>query len=193
MTTTSIPTMSSSSTISTIVSVEEAVNHSITLIQAYSERDPYDKDPQNPWNNPRTMLDSLEQARDQVMAAWRNLEQEQPHAMNHNSTSAATTTLQQQQQQEEPDVRALYMDMITDAFADVLEDMRQSSTDPVDVDILVDCLQSGLDLLTAEERGLLCSMQDDDDDEDNDAVMEEDDFHLDDATANDSNKLVTCQ
>jgi len=40
--------------------------------------------------------------------------------------------------------------MITDAFSDVLEDLRTKSStedDPIDVETLVDCLQSGLDLL----------------------------------------------
>jgi hypothetical protein len=147
---------------SSVLAVEEALNNAISLIQGYSERDPYDKDPQNPWNQPQTMLDTLNQARDKVMATWQQLDSEQ------NDNNATTTT------HHHPDVRALYMDMVTDAFADVLEDLRQS-TDPtdLDVDILVDCLQSGLDLLTSEERALLCSMQDDDDDDDDDDDYDE--------------------
>jgi hypothetical protein len=51
--------------------------------------------------------------------------------------------------EQEQIIRMAYMDMITDAFADVLEDLRQKqeSDDPIDVETLVDCLQNGLDVL----------------------------------------------
>jgi hypothetical protein len=60
------------------------------------------------------------------------------------------------------DFRDMYMDMITDAFADVLEELRSSDTDTLNVDVLVDCLQSGLELLNQEDKDVLFGGMDDD-------------------------------
>ena len=54
--------------------------------------------------------------------------------------------------------------MITDSFSDVLEDLRTGDAD-FDVDVLVDCLQSGVDLMNQEDRELFMQEMDNDDDE----------------------------
>lgn len=67
------------------------------------------------------------------------------------------------------------MDMITDAFADVLEDLRQKEGDSLDVDVLVDCLQSGIDLMTQEDKEFFLMSERSIKIEDNDEPFEDDD------------------
>jgi hypothetical protein len=73
------------------------------------------------------------------MNAWERLKQlqlqlqlqQQQGMKNNNSTPL----------QNDDDVSPAFMDMITDAFADVLEDLGNKSNDEdLDVDVLVDCL-----------------------------------------------------
>jgi len=45
--------------------------------------------------------------------------------------------------------------MVTEAFADVLDNLRSEEGDDLDVDVLVDCLQSGLELMTQQDKELL--------------------------------------
>jgi hypothetical protein len=54
-------------------------------------------------------------------------------------------------------IRVAYIDMITDAFADVLENMRQQgdNENALDVETLCDCLQSGLEILSTSHSKLL--------------------------------------
>ena len=72
--------------------------------------------------------------------------------------TAQDQSLQQEEQQQI--IRMAHMDMITDAFGDVLEDLRKrqesgdDKNDPMDMDTLVDCLQSGLDLVFQNNRML---------------------------------------
>ncbi|KAL3937077.1 MAG: hypothetical protein SGARI_002288 [Bacillariaceae sp.] len=44
------------------------------------------------------------------------------------------------------------MDMITDAFGDVLDQMRSSENSNLDINVLVDCLQSGVDFLDDADK-----------------------------------------
>jgi hypothetical protein len=76
---------------------------------------------------------------------------------------------------DDKDFRPLYMDMITDAFADVLEELQSSDTETLNVDVLVDCLQSGLELLNPEDKDILFRGIDDNDDVDdeNDTDMDQ--------------------
>lgn len=111
--------------------------------------DPYSNADDNPWANPDQIFQQLRGARDEVMEAWRQVEEETEA---YRSKAADSTTKSKLDAER---CRALYMDMITDAFADTLENMRTAAGDDLDVDVLVDCLQSGLDLLTAEEQETL--------------------------------------
>jgi hypothetical protein len=131
----------------------------VDLIRTFSERDPRDGDAENPWKNPQAMLDELDRARDQVVVAW-----QEDHSDKNTANDAATGTTTAI---DDGDFRAAYMDMITNAFADVLEDMRSNNTEEdLDLDVLVDCLQSGIDLMTMEEKELFMGGDDEDDMED---------------------------
>ena len=129
----------------------------------------------NPWNNPDQIYQQLDQARHEIVQAWETLHAANRRDHDSNSSTNATTTTttlnqttvpsneedaaptqeQEERQEEEQQMilRMAYMDMITDAFADVLEDLRQrqelsdDKDDTMDVETLVDCLQNGLDLL----------------------------------------------
>jgi hypothetical protein len=128
--------------------VDAAATAAIDLVRELSERDPHDEDEANPWRNPEQVFQQLDQARTGITKAWEELhaaaaalEQKDDNATKEPSSSV-----------NEDDLRAAYMDMITDAFADVLEDMRANEAEDIDVDVLVDCLQSGLDLMSQEEK-----------------------------------------
>jgi hypothetical protein len=124
--------------------LEQAATQAVELIEQYSEQDP--QDPNSAWKNPQEIFEKLDVARKEVLAAWNDMQESQ------NNTN---------EQIDESAFRALYLDMITDAFADVLDELRKDNA--VDVSVLVDCLQSGMDFLTSEEKELF--LQDDMEDE----------------------------
>jgi hypothetical protein len=140
--------------------IDSAAERCVNLIERFSEQDP--NDPKSDWKNPEGMLAQLCKARDQVTEANVRLEK----AIEQNSTQSSSGS--SSKPVEEEDLRAAYMDMITDAFANVLDDLRQKEGDDLDVDILVDCLQSGIDLMSQEDRDFF--LQDD--------AMEEEDGPL---------------
>jgi hypothetical protein len=122
--------------------VEAAATKAVALVEKFSALDPNNPDPSNPWRNPRDMWVQLDKARADIQEAWGTTE-EQP----------------KEQSDRKVAFTAMYIDLITDSFADVLDDMRKD--DAVDVDILVDCLQSGLELLSTEEVDLMMEQDDD--------------------------------
>jgi hypothetical protein len=141
------------------MTVDEAASKALELVQRFaSVEDPHEQSAENPWQDPQSMLDKLIHARHDLMQAW-NTGQPAP------STDKSST----KDDDKDKDFRALYMDMITAAFADVLEELRSSDTEILNVDVLVDCLQSGLELLNQEDKDILFrGMEDDDDEEDED-------------------------
>ena len=122
--------------------VDAAAEAAVRLIRDFAERDNED----DVWKHPEDMLNQIAKARDKVTEAWEKLEQ------TIKESEAANGKEQNAKPYNEIDFRAAYMDMITDAFADVLEDLRQKEGDSLDVDVLVDCLQSGIDLMTQEDK-----------------------------------------
>jgi hypothetical protein len=138
--------------------VDAAATAAMDLVRELSERDPHDKDETNPWRNPEQVFQQLDQARTGITKAWEELhaaaaalEEKDDNATKSNSSDMTKEPLSSSSVNED-DLRAAYMDMITDAFADVLEDMRANEAEDIDVDVLVDCLQSGLDLMSQEEK-----------------------------------------
>lgn len=135
--------------------VEKAATTAVDLVTKFADQDP--SDPTSCWQNPTRMYEQLDQARDRALEAWKILEQAK-------KTASATEVMEQQQPQtqadntavhtKEQDLRALFMDMVTDAFADVLAEMKDGEED-IDLDVLVDCLQSGMEILSQEDREFL--------------------------------------
>ena len=115
------------------------------------------------------MLNELIRARQDLMQAW-NTSQPAP--------SNDKISTKDDDDDDDKDFRALYMDMITDAFADVLEELRSSNTDTLNVDVLVDCLQSGLELLNQEDKDILFRGMDDDDQQEDNDIMDQGDEKL---------------
>ena len=133
----------------TAARVDRAASKAFELIQEYADvEDPHSDSDDNPWKNPKEMFKSLDKARSELNQAWADHQEFlAPNSDQDNKkTSDGETAVRNSEE-----FRAMYMDMITDAFADVLEDMRES-TEVIDVDILVDCLQSGIELLSVEDR-----------------------------------------
>lgn len=130
--------------------VNKSVDDCLDLIQTYAHHDPHDTSTEtnnNPWTSPETLFATLDQARDRLKRAWEDLE-DAIKTETHDPEAPP-------KQMDEDRVKVAYMDMITDACGDVLEQMRHAEGDNLDVDVLVDCLQSGLELWTMEEKELL--------------------------------------
>jgi hypothetical protein len=128
--------------------LDQAAAKAFTLVQEYAEvNDPHSESEDNPWRNPESMYQALDTARIELSQAWQEMQQQQASS---NSTVLDDTNTNTNSSDPD-DFRALYMDMITDAFADVLENMRETQ-EILDLDVLVDCLQNGMDLLSADER-----------------------------------------
>jgi hypothetical protein len=142
--------------------LDEAATKAFELIQEYAEvNDPHSEQEDNPWRNPEAIYKALDQARLELNQAWKEQQQSQPKSVAVVAAGEETKT------EDIEEFRALYMDMITDAFSDVLENMRERPDEHIDVDVLVDCLQSGMDMLSSEERdGFFQALDDDDDDDD---------------------------
>jgi len=121
--------------------VNEASIRCCSLLERFAAQDP--SDPNSAWKNPQDIFDQLEMARREVTEAWKKGENEEGDDF------------------DDSRFRTLYMEMITDAFADSLETLRESEGNHLDVEVLVDCLQSGIELLSMQEKELLMSVYDD--------------------------------
>jgi len=126
-----------------LVEVNEAMTAAIELVKGFSEIDPHDiTEEENPWKNPHGMLQQMKQARTKLNTAVQALK-DQDALENAEPTPAVIS---------DDEFAAAFIDLTCDAFADVLDDLRQN--DEIDVDILADCLQSGMDILSMESREL---------------------------------------
>jgi hypothetical protein len=146
--------------------VDNAARKAMDLIRKFGEMDPHDVDDttasrsssenkgnnkiNNPWHHPEAIFAELDAARNELTAAWDKLRERVDK-----DESSLSSSRHQRVPYDEDDFRAAYMSMVTDAFSDLLEDMRKGE-DQVnfDVDVLVDCLQSGMDLMTQDEKEL---------------------------------------
>lgn len=168
-------------TVSPMDRLTTASRHAVAVIHKFAAIEPprddeeadSDHHPSNPWRHPQQIEQELDVARTELTAAWLELKQYREHiittsehyvddfddadkicdeVVHDNDTEDTNTdgTLSDDQ------FRVLYMDMITDAFGEVLQGMRheaETKNKKIDVDILVDCLQSGIELLDPiEER-----------------------------------------
>ena len=124
-----------------IKAVDAAATKAVDLVQAFAEEDPADAT--SCWQNPSHMLEQLNEARRGAMEAWKSLQD----AKAEQEASQKIVLVEQ-------DLRAQFMDMVTDAFADVLAEMKDKEEN-IDLDILVDCLQSGMEILSQEDKEFL--------------------------------------
>jgi hypothetical protein len=122
--------------------VEDAIQAALQLIQTYTE------DPTDWRDRPEQIYQSLDEARNRIIMAWTNLQSAAAVVGDNavNNVEAATETGVPTSTSSEQEIRVAFVDMITDAFADVLQHQRDQDED-FDVAMLVDCLQSGLDMM----------------------------------------------
>eukprot|EP00934_Nitzschia_sp_Nitz4_P000914 Nitzschia sp. Nitz4//scaffold49_size126201//90005//90538//NITZ4_003653-RA/size126201-processed-gene-0.74-mRNA-1//1//CDS//3329553182//914//frame0 len=122
------------------------------LINGYAKQEPPAKttnknsSSENPWSDPETMLQELSSARENLVNAWTQVRDEMVSSEEKQSTSVAPQ-----------DFRSIYMEKVTLAFGDVLESLAtidHPETEQQRVDIMVDCLSSGVDLFTDSEKAL---------------------------------------
>eukprot|EP00538_Stauroneis_constricta_P007293 CAMPEP_0119560822 /NCGR_PEP_ID=MMETSP1352-20130426/15970_1 /TAXON_ID=265584 /ORGANISM="Stauroneis constricta, Strain CCMP1120" /LENGTH=220 /DNA_ID=CAMNT_0007608883 /DNA_START=48 /DNA_END=707 /DNA_ORIENTATION=+ len=126
--------------------LDAAAEKAYRLIEDFSskyETSSSSTDNNNPWRNPYKMYSQLEQVRDELNEAWK----EQPK-MQQQAPDSSSNLL------SPDDFRAFYIDLVTDAFADSLQAMQESG-DEINLDVLADCLQSGMDLYDDRDRELL--------------------------------------
>jgi hypothetical protein len=142
--------------------VDAAACRAMELVRNLADQDPSDGKASNPWKNPTDIYQQLDKAREDVLEAWEELHLvQQQQQQQRNSTVEGGTTAESAGDaaaavaaiEDDDDLRAQFMDMVTDAFADVLNQMKESEEE-IDVDVLVDCLQSGIDLMSVQDREL---------------------------------------
>jgi hypothetical protein len=122
--------------------VEDAIQNALQLIRTYSE------DPSDWRDRPEQIYQSLDVARNQLTIAWQNLQTAVSMSVEEEGSTSST----------EQEIRVAFVDMITDAFADVLQHQRDTT---FDVSTLVDCLQSGLDMMNITSVSELAWYDDD--------------------------------
>lgn len=126
--------------------VEEAVQTAYNTIQSISA------DLQLKHDTPKEdVMAELDTARLNLQRAWQDL---------HNTKEEDAIKDKNKNDQ----VRLACLAMITDSFGDVLDEMRNQET--IVLEVLVDCLQSGLDLVCEFDEELLVEDDNDDNQED---------------------------
>ena len=139
--------------------VDDAATKALHLIRTFAETNPHNHDgndaPDNPWRHPQQIFRDLDAARQDLTAASTALRR-----------AAARIENGPAEPRDVEDFRAAYVDMVTDAFANVLEELHAEEEAKVDVDILVDCLQSGMGLMTQDEKDLFLQEDEGEDDDD---------------------------
>jgi hypothetical protein len=123
------------------VRLEETATNALKLIEKYAEDD------EAFLENPKDMFDDLNRTKKDMQDAWRDVKEEN----DKNNTAKETAEIP-----EPADFRSSYVEMITGAFEAPLEAMRQqqeaAGANDIDVNILVECMQSGVNLLNPEEK-----------------------------------------
>ena len=136
--------------------LKEASESAVDLVKQYIAL--YDDDSTtveeetNPWKNPEQMFLQLKEKRNTLNEIWIQYEKVLREVHNNNNDNQG----QEQEDLPEEEFNVLYMDMITDAFGDVLDQMRtdaagSTSADNV-IEILVDCLQNGMEFIMEGNR-----------------------------------------
>lgn len=144
--------------------VDEAAQQAIELIEKFGALDPHDlSNADNPWRHPEQVFAELDAARTKLTDAWEAFKSKMETCKDESS---------EKQSSFKEDFRVAYTNMVTDAFADVLEDLRNKNED-IDVDVLVDCLQSGMEIMTQDEKELFMEESDvvDEDTEEQDSKL----------------------
>jgi flagellar hook-basal body complex protein FliE len=131
--------------------VEDAIQNALQLIRTYTE------DPSDWRDTPEQIYQSLDEARNQLTSAWQNLQTAVTESVVEEEGGISSNT------NTEQEIRVAFVDMITDAFADVLQHQHDSddTTSSFDVSTLVDCLQSGLDMMNITSVSELAWYDDD--------------------------------
>mmetsp|Transcript_16342 Transcript_16342/g.22774 ORF Transcript_16342/g.22774 Transcript_16342/m.22774 type:complete len:171 (+) Transcript_16342:141-653(+) len=118
---------------------EEAAFKAATLAKEFGEKDPFDNDSENPWHNVDNMFDQMRDAVKEVQKYRRP----DPVEQDENETDETEDTFQEQ-----------YIEMMTEAFAEDIEEIREKSGEDVDVNILAECLSSGMEMFSKDEKDL---------------------------------------
>ena len=113
-----------------------------------------DNNNSNPWRNPKLIENELNIVRNELNDAWMELKKNQNKKGSLENGYDAADDDDERVLLSETEFRVLYMDMITDSFGDILDEMNKKQESNInsddtnfDVEILVDCLQSGIDFL----------------------------------------------
>jgi len=120
---------------------EEAAFKAATLAKTFGEKDPFDNDPENPWRDVDNMFDQMRDAVKEVQKYRRP----DPVSKDEDEIDESDDTFREQ-----------YIEMMTEAFAEDIEEIRgkSGSEDEVDVNILAECLSSGMEMFSKDEKVL---------------------------------------
>ena len=138
--------------------------------------------------NPDEIYQQLDTARNQITQSWQALytafHSTTEHDDNNNHNNQGNPLTEQEQ------IRIAYLNMITDSFGNVLEQLHNENNnnnnnininENINVDVLADCLQSGYDLLTQFNASASSTLydndfvwNDNDDDDKNDHMYDDD-------------------
>ena len=128
--------------------LEECAGRALELMQQFvGDRDDADDAfATNSGGVNKESFDSLLHIRKAMKRTWDNIQKEELQDK---------TRIKVPRQANTDDLQTSYVDTMTDAFVDSLEALRQqqeAAGEEVDVDILVEAMKSGIDLLNLEEK-----------------------------------------
>ena len=139
-----------------------AASRASKLWNEYASIDPYQEvatiaGAKNPWGNPECIIMELNECRKEMALAWKDW-----HHATEASSSEEEDSSRSAGDTSDKDAQSLFLEMMTETFQDALEQMRilsSSSTansavmeaEDLPLDILVDCLQSTIELFTKHE------------------------------------------
>lgn len=149
--------------------LQAASNEAVEVVHKYAALDPFEDSVENPWKDPKQIFKQLAIVRDNLNESWQNYQ----IAFERDQVTKTNQKDDAEDKMPEEEFRAMYMDMITDAFGDILEHMREEEGDKIDVNVLVDCLQSGMEFLEDNEvnrQSYFDSFRDDDDEEEEESL-----------------------
>lgn len=147
--------MTSSSSISDRISKAEKVREAAqAAVDLLPSAEALENDPEA--TVVEQVLPELAKAQDRLQQAWNDLEQASREETEGDGDAMDTDRSDDKQQ-----LRADYIAYVTDAFAEELAELQESSPpEDVNVELIADCLQSGMEIFPEKQiRGLIYADQ----------------------------------
>jgi len=118
--------------------VIKAIDEAWNFMEQTAKMDP--RSPSSPWTNPKSIFETLEDHRTKIRMAFSQLREAQQ-----------LDKITDPKKCEDDDIKMAYIDMMVSSFGDHLNEIKETDGD-VDVDLLADCLQSGIELWSQTDK-----------------------------------------